>query len=302
MATPLIVPRADSEGGLGSATKYWASAYIDTILTTGNVGIGEASPGTPLQITSTAPYITLKNSTAENTSGGAESRIIFEDHSNAALGQIEVSHNGNNDNTLGNMLLQTSNGSALVTALELNSSQNASFAGDVNILGATGTTEGGGIDASDAVSITVGEINGEIITNIFVDIGVGSIQSSSTNTGALGNGTDAAAYITQVTTAINGIVYKAELICVEAPAVASGANNLDIDLSANASSIASGSAVSGTPVCESAGSATLGRLIKNTAAITPDHYLYLAQSGTNAGVYNAGKFLIRLYGAKTTGL
>jgi len=29
MATPNIVPRADSEGGLGTASKYWASAYID---------------------------------------------------------------------------------------------------------------------------------------------------------------------------------------------------------------------------------------------------------------------------------
>ncbi len=40
MATPNIVPRADSEGGLGTASKYWASAYIDTILTTGSIGIG----------------------------------------------------------------------------------------------------------------------------------------------------------------------------------------------------------------------------------------------------------------------
>jgi len=204
----------------------------------------------------------------------------------------------------GDIVFQSDDGSGgVATYLTLDgSAKSLEISVPLNVGSATGTTEGGGIDASDAVSITVGEINGEIITNIFVDIGVGSIQSSSTNTGALGNGTDAAAYITQVTTAINGIVYKAELICVEAPAVASGANNLDIDLSANASSIASGSAVSGTPVCESAGSATLGRLIKNTAAITPDHYLYLAQSGTNAGVYNAGKFLIRLYGAKTTGL
>ena len=31
MATPNIVPRSDSEGGLGSASKYWASAYIDLI-------------------------------------------------------------------------------------------------------------------------------------------------------------------------------------------------------------------------------------------------------------------------------
>ena len=34
MATPNIVPRADSEGGLGTSSKYWASAYIDTTNTT----------------------------------------------------------------------------------------------------------------------------------------------------------------------------------------------------------------------------------------------------------------------------
>jgi len=31
MATPNIVPRSDSEGGLGTSSKYWASAYIDNI-------------------------------------------------------------------------------------------------------------------------------------------------------------------------------------------------------------------------------------------------------------------------------
>ena len=31
MATPNIVPRADSEGGLGTASKYWGSAYIDNV-------------------------------------------------------------------------------------------------------------------------------------------------------------------------------------------------------------------------------------------------------------------------------
>ena len=40
MATPNIVPRADSEGGLGTASKYWGSAYIDAITTTGNVTVG----------------------------------------------------------------------------------------------------------------------------------------------------------------------------------------------------------------------------------------------------------------------
>jgi len=31
MATPNIVPRADSEGQLGTSSKYWAAAYIDLI-------------------------------------------------------------------------------------------------------------------------------------------------------------------------------------------------------------------------------------------------------------------------------
>ena len=50
MATPNIVPRADSEGGLGTASKYWASAYIDTITTTGTITYGST--------------ITIKNSTS----------------------------------------------------------------------------------------------------------------------------------------------------------------------------------------------------------------------------------------------
>jgi len=39
MATPNIVPRSDSEGGLGTASKYWASAYIDTITTTSHINL-----------------------------------------------------------------------------------------------------------------------------------------------------------------------------------------------------------------------------------------------------------------------
>ena len=39
MATPNIVPRADSEGQLGTSSKYWAAAYIDLIyLGAGKIG------------------------------------------------------------------------------------------------------------------------------------------------------------------------------------------------------------------------------------------------------------------------
>ena len=43
MATPNIVPRSDSEGGLGTASKYWASAYIDSIVASNNILISSGS-------------------------------------------------------------------------------------------------------------------------------------------------------------------------------------------------------------------------------------------------------------------
>ena len=49
MATPNIVPRADSEGGLGTASKYWASAYIDTI-TTGALTVSSGTSGDAILI------------------------------------------------------------------------------------------------------------------------------------------------------------------------------------------------------------------------------------------------------------
>ena len=84
-----------------------------------------------VKINKDSPLLILKNTTNEHTNGGAESKIVFKDHADNSLGQIEVSHNGTNDNSLGNMYFQTNNSSALVTALTLNSSQNATFAGSI---------------------------------------------------------------------------------------------------------------------------------------------------------------------------
>jgi len=91
---------------------------------TGQVGIGASAPGTQVQIEGTAPYLTLKNSTAENTDGGAESKIIFEDHSDTALAQIQVSHDGTSDDTKGDLIFSTHDGSALNEAMRINSNGN----------------------------------------------------------------------------------------------------------------------------------------------------------------------------------
>ena len=116
---------------------YQGSAKFQTTSTgvevTGNINAVEGVFTGDVLVSKDSPSLTLKNTTNEHTDEGAESKIVFKDHADNSLGKIEVSHNGNNDNALGNMYLQTGNGSTVVTALELNSSQNATFAGNVTL-------------------------------------------------------------------------------------------------------------------------------------------------------------------------
>ena len=111
------------------------------------VGIGDAAPGTQLQITDTAPYVTLKNSTAENTAAGCESKIVFEDHGDNALGQIEVSHVGTSDDEKGQLILSTNNDSGLQAALTISEAQNVTVAGTVTT-SAVYVNNGSGNDAA----------------------------------------------------------------------------------------------------------------------------------------------------------
>ena len=95
------------------------------------VGIGDTDPGTQLQLSGTTPYVTLKNSASENTDGGCESKIIFEDHSDYTLAQIQGSHDGSSDDIKGDLIFSTNDGSTLDEALRIDSSQLATFAGSV---------------------------------------------------------------------------------------------------------------------------------------------------------------------------
>ena len=136
----------DSGGDAGGELMFHTDDYVGlrcahsgalpfAVKPSGNVGIGDVAPGTQLQMSGTAPYVTLKNSTAENTAGGCESKIIFEDHADVTLAQVEGSHSGSSDDTKGKLILSTHTGSALTAALTIDDGQDAAFAGDV-------TTEG----------------------------------------------------------------------------------------------------------------------------------------------------------------
>lgn len=139
---------------------YPDSAIFNTVDTglvmdsDGNIGISDLNPGTLLQLKHASAYITLQNETAENTQDGAETRIIFEDHANAALAQIQGHHENTADDTKGGLALSTHTGSALTEAIRIDENQFVGF----------GTTAPGGL--IHAVQTTVGSYGQLISRNI----------------------------------------------------------------------------------------------------------------------------------------
>jgi len=84
------------------------------LMESGYFGLGESDPETHLELTSTAPYITLHNSTEEDSSGGRESKIIFKGEQSGGeettLSLIEVGHDGIFDNEKGYISICTNDG------------------------------------------------------------------------------------------------------------------------------------------------------------------------------------------------
>jgi len=140
----------------------------------------------------------------------------------------------------------------------------------------------------------------EITTEIYVDLGAAAqplVQPGTQNL-VIGNGqTGEKAFLTQVTTAENGVVTLLEMTCVED--VAGGDN--DIDLSYSSSELGySGS--SGITQLINMGACVIGKeeadLLDNN--VLADKYLYLTTAAATDGAlgttYTGGKLLIRLYG------
>ena len=89
-----------------------------------NLQITAAPTFSSLGLEGATAYLTLKNSTNENGDGGAETRIIFKDHDNNVLTQIQGSHDGTIDDSKGDLRLSTNNGSGLSERMRINSAGN----------------------------------------------------------------------------------------------------------------------------------------------------------------------------------
>ena len=95
------------------------------------IGIGDSAPGTFVEAHSTAPHITLRNTTEEDTDGGRETLLIFEGEQSggeiSTLVQIEASHDGTADDERGKLVISTNHGSAgigLAEALRIDYQRN----------------------------------------------------------------------------------------------------------------------------------------------------------------------------------
>ena len=193
--------------------------------------------------------------------------------------------------------------SGIVTA-----SSGVAFSGTTDFSGsATPTATGGGFDGAELCKVTVGNINGEIVTKILVDLT--GLVSSGTEKDVIGENDTAAAYMTRITTGVNGYIYRADMACIESP---TGTNaEADIDLVTSSDSIAEDAAYDGgsTEVALIPAGADWGVGMWRQSAGGLDcaninassHYVYLADGsgGASGGTYTAGKFLIRLYGYPT---
>jgi len=140
----------------------------------------------------------------------------------------------------------------------------------------------------------------QITTEIVVDLGTSKadIESKNTENDVIGVDGGGAAYLTRLTTAVNGIITDAEVICTETPTT----GEPDINVAYNASAALAFDGAGGTDLLvDAAADYVIG--LNKTGAVNDNSaagdYVYLTVgTGTTpaAGTYDAGKLIIRIYG------
>lgn len=179
----------------------------------------------------------------------------------------------------------------------------------VTISTSTPDAAGAGVSSAVGVTTTISKVNGVIETVILVDFS--GLTTQATNLRIIGDGSGTAE-LTKITHEKNGYIYRAEVGCIETPA--GGATVCtDIDLVADTTARAGGYDLGGASsdliVVNAGGSWAIGKWEPSNvapaggASLTDglDDYFLMLASGADAGgasgTYNAGKFVIKLYGA-----
>lgn len=139
--------------------------------------------------------------------------------------------------------------------------------------------------------------NGDIITEIQIDLtGLGCVGTAAED--VIGLAAGGVAYIGRYVTATCGIVYRAEVICLETPGEGTATITTDIDIAGNSSALLEYDGAAGTAELNLGGLVAGNSYVVDAPALTADDYLYLVEGDTAAttGVYDAGQLVVRLYG------
>ena len=169
--------------------------------------------------------------------------------------------------------------------------------GDKMAVEATGSA---GIEGTAAVYITqVDRLHSDTDTTVnivksTIMIDLTGLKDGGTAGDIIGKDGSGVAFIAQVTTANQGIVFGVTMTCLETPA----GGSTDIDLY----SATEGTGVNDTAIGDltetqviNAGAASAGTLVAG-GDIAADQYLYLVSQGTGDAAYTAGRFMIEIIG------
>ena len=185
--------------------------------------------------------------------------------------------------------------------------------GSVIMNAGTTTAPGAGFNGGeDTVVSRIQEINGVTITTFEINID-DQVSTDGTGLRIMGDSSGAAAaHFARLDSAVNGLIYKATMVCTEAPA----GGEPDLDVYAESAVRAEGASISGNyaRIIEAKADHVVTKFMSedapfydNGTGATPglhDYYLYIV-NGTGgsmaAGTYSAGKFFLQLYGIKAFG-
>ena len=167
---------------------------------------------------------------------------------------------------------------------------NALAAANANMTPGAGITDGVGTIYASSIE----RIGTLIKTTIVVDLT--GLNGGGTAGDIIGTDGTGAAYLGQVTEALNGTIFAGSVTCLEVPTV----SDPDVDLwSADEATGVEDSAISaltGEVQLTNGGDHTLARTIALIALPVADQYLYLTGGDATAGTYGAGILKIELLG------
>lgn len=229
--------------------------------------------------------------------GAVRSENGFKTISKSAIGAFTEHVVATSGGVLEVQKVATSGRDNIVAAGTTVGANNASLGTAATIFNITPNAHGSGI-ADTAINTFVNKVGGDIVTTILVDLHGGLASGGSADDIIGTDGGTANAYIAELTSAVNGIPYKLEFICLEVPT--GGDPDINLVCSATGTDAENAAVTSGTVLFNN-GDLTLG--LHNeadggaTLAALTKKYLYLTTGAATQAAYTAGKLVIKIHGA-----